>query len=797
MAETLGVGTRLGNRYEILEHLKGGGFGQTYVAKDHHRPRKPQCLVKQLQPRSTAPNDLTLARQLFPREAESLQRLGDIHDQIPRLLAHFEENEEFYIVMEYIEGEQLSVNQGWTEDKVVSLLQDILQILEFIHQNNVIHRDIKPSNVIRRSSDGKIFLIDFGAVKQVTIENEELTQTVLGTLGYMPNEQAQGNPHFCSDIYALGMLGIHLLTNKSPIELDRDSKTGEVIWNIREEASPELEEVLGKMVRYDFTRRYQTVTQVLEALENLPNTSHQGDDITIPIPSVSKETPPPLVPPFDPGVKPPIIDPKSHDNSSKQTRNPITRTWKRLGLLAIVLIVVVLIYLTQPQPVLSSSFSLGEKILIQDSEKESKVKALKDEAAQAFAQRKFDTAISKLNESLKLKRNDPEALIYLNNAKAEQQGKTLRIAVSVPISSNPDIAQEMLRGVAQSQDKLNRNRGIDGTPLQVQIADDDNKAETAKQIASALAKDQKIMAVVGHNASEASIAAAPIYQSAGLVMVSPTSGAKNLTENNLTKIGKGNYIFRTVPSVDVDADNLAKHLQPSANTKRFAMCFDDLSPYSRDLASTFKQSMEKIGGQFSRKSCDLSEKSFDAAKFIEEAKKDKVNSLLVAPSVEKINDAINLVRNRGDFALFGGSTMYSYKILQQGKAVNDMVLAVAWHADAKQGDTFPDDASNLWGGDTKVVVNWRTAMSYDATQAIIQGLMGIGNTDDIRSRLRDKLATNTQATGATGNIAFTDSGDRKLEGGGLGILVKVEQRPGTANEYKFSYLDPAKVVPPS
>ena len=280
----------LGGRYQIARHLGGGGFGQTYLAEDHHLPGRPFCVVKQLKPRVSDPESLQAARRLFDREAEVLYALGD-HDQIPRLFAHFEENQEFYLVQELIEGKVLNreLKRGKTipEVKVIALLQDILCTLEFVHQQQVIHRDIKPSNLIRRKSDGKVVLIDFGSVKQIGIQPvnfheettligeavEEPVQTTMtiavGSSGYMPNEQLAGKPRFSSDIYAVGMVGIRALTGLHPTELREDPRTGEIYWREGVEVSPELADVLDIMVRYDFRQRYQTATEALAVVNSL------------------------------------------------------------------------------------------------------------------------------------------------------------------------------------------------------------------------------------------------------------------------------------------------------------------------------------------------------------------------------------------------------------------------------------------------------------------------------------------------------------------------------------------------
>ncbi|MEW6492012.1 MAG: serine/threonine-protein kinase [Cyanobacteriota bacterium] len=270
----------LGGRYKIISKLGAGGFGRTFLAQDLHLPGHPQCVVKQLKPQSSNAETLAMARRLFDTEAEVLYQLGD-HEQIPRLLAHFEDNEEFYLAQEFIEGEpitkELAKGRVWTQARVTDLLQDILQVLSFVHQQQVIHRDLKPPNLMRRYSDGKIVLIDFGAVKQVSSQviNSDTGETNLtisiGTKGYMPNEQLAGIPRFSSDVYAVGMLGIQALTGVHPKRLGEDPQTGEITW--REHAphiSSELADILDKMVCYDFRDRYPTATEALEALRKLP-----------------------------------------------------------------------------------------------------------------------------------------------------------------------------------------------------------------------------------------------------------------------------------------------------------------------------------------------------------------------------------------------------------------------------------------------------------------------------------------------------------------------------------------------
>ena len=271
------IGQLLAGHYKVLEVLGEGGFGQTYIVEDIHLPGNPKCVLKHLKTTSTDPEILETASKLFQKEAETLQQLGN-HDQIPRLLAYFEENQEFYLVQEFIDGHTLSrellPGKKWTESQIIEMLLEVLDILEFVHNQGVIHRDIKPDNIIRRASDRKLVLIDFGAIKQLRSQKamgtgRQNVTLVFGTRGYMPSEQTRRLPRPSSDIYALGMMGIQALTGVYPHELQDDPNTGETLWSHLTPVSPELATVLTKMTHYHFKDRYQTVNEVLQALWEL------------------------------------------------------------------------------------------------------------------------------------------------------------------------------------------------------------------------------------------------------------------------------------------------------------------------------------------------------------------------------------------------------------------------------------------------------------------------------------------------------------------------------------------------
>ena len=275
------LGRTLRNHYQIIKFLGKGGFGHTYLAKDLDLPGHPQCVVKHLKPQNADPDLILIAKRLFETEAQTLYKLGSLHDQIPKLSAHFEENGEFYLVQDFIAGHDLTKElipgKKLSESYTITLLHKILEILAIVHQQKVIHRDLKPDNLMRRQ-DGKIVLIDFGAVKEIsTIVVNAQKQTSLtiaiGTPGYMPSEQAKGKPRFASDIHAVGMIGIQALTGEHPFNLREDAQTGEVIWRNQAQVSNNLANILDKMVRDNFSQRYQNAEEALQAILSLSRSS--------------------------------------------------------------------------------------------------------------------------------------------------------------------------------------------------------------------------------------------------------------------------------------------------------------------------------------------------------------------------------------------------------------------------------------------------------------------------------------------------------------------------------------------
>jgi serine/threonine-protein kinase len=269
------LGQLLDGRYQVLKVLGAGGFSQTYIAEDTRRPGNPHCVVKHLKPANNNPNFLVAARRLFEKEAKILEKLG-IHDQIPRLLAYFEQDREFFLAQELIEGHLLSAElyggRRWQENQAIHMLLDVLGILNFVHQQGAIHRDVKPNNIIFRQQDNKLVLVDFGIVKEInvqllTAQSQASASIAVGTVGYMPPEQARGKPQFNSDIYALGVIAIQALTGLTTQDL-RENLQGEIEWQGQAQVNDRLAGIINKMVRYDYRERYQSASEVIEALRS-------------------------------------------------------------------------------------------------------------------------------------------------------------------------------------------------------------------------------------------------------------------------------------------------------------------------------------------------------------------------------------------------------------------------------------------------------------------------------------------------------------------------------------------------
>lgn len=407
--------------------------------------------------------------------------------------------------------------------------------------------------------------------------------------------------------------------------------------------------------------------------------------------------------------------------------------------------------------------SAGDRILVA-----AVTNPAKQAGVQAFANRDFATATTQLTAALQASPNDPEGLIYLNNAQIGDK-QALKVVVSVPIGGNLNVAQEILRGVAQAQDEINQRGGINGVLLWVAIANDDNNPDTANQLAATFVKDASILAVIGHNSSSSSIKAAPTYEQGNLVMISATSTAKQLS-------GIGRYVFRTVPNVRFDAEQLARYLLRTARLRTVGICADAQAPASQSLKEEFTSTVFADGGRVVNTPCDFSAPDFNASESLSQMISSGAEAVLLAPSVDRINQAMDVAQaNQGRLQLLGDATLYTIKTLQLGQAeVKGLVLTVAWHPSSIPGNPFAGNATRLWKGP----VNWRSATAYDATLAVITGLQQSPSREGLRNALANP---NFSAPGAAGPIQFLPSGDRNLPS--TLVQVKPGNRAGTGFDF--------------
>ncbi|MEM6597057.1 MAG: serine/threonine-protein kinase [Cyanobacteria bacterium P01_C01_bin.69] len=289
------------DRYRVLGALGRGGFGATFLARDQSLPGLPPCVIKQLRPTTSETNLLEMARDLFQREASILGKIGN-HPQLPRLLDYFEMSNEFYLVQEYVSGptlqKEVKKNGAFTEEQVKQFLREILPVVQYIHSNKIIHRDIKPANLIRREQDQQLVMIDFGAVKDKVnapkvdpSDQTALTAYAIGTPGYAPPEQMAMRPVYASDIYAVGVTCVYLLTGKSPKDLSYDPQTGEMRWQDLVTVSGHFAQLLSKMLDISVHERYQIAEDVLRELDIEPYLESLAQNMAF----ATAKTPPPSV----------------------------------------------------------------------------------------------------------------------------------------------------------------------------------------------------------------------------------------------------------------------------------------------------------------------------------------------------------------------------------------------------------------------------------------------------------------------------------------------------------------------
>lgn len=446
-----------------------------------------------------------------------------------------------------------------------------------------------------------------------------------------------------------------------------------------------------------------------------------------------------------------------------------------------------------------NSFSWGEQILLQST---SEANTAKKAGTEAFSQGKYDEAINKFQEYLKSNRNDPEALIYLNNAYAARTKNPLRIAVAVPIIANSRIDEEMLRGVAHVQSEFNcsinnnlrevnnniqldcNQSGIKNRFLQVLIANDKQDSGEAQKVAQSLVNNKNILGVIGHFTSQVTSDVALTYGNGELVAIAPTS----TVPRNSYGLKFHKNIFRTVPTDKIAARSLVDYMKRKGYSK--ATIVIDNDTYTKSVAEEFKTILQTEGGTVIGNYCNLVEQGLRLEKCLQKAQiiDNKVNVLFLALTDEVSRKAAaNIYSNSLNMNILGGDSMYNAEQLKADInriGQEKLVIAVPWHRSESESESpFEKSSWQLWG---KALVNWRTAMTYDATKAMVEGLNTLGN-NPTRSGLYQQLSKKQFSIhGATGKVEFDENHDRKPFKG-IGVLVQVQL--GANNKPAFILLE--------
>ncbi len=424
----------------------------------------------------------------------------------------------------------------------------------------------------------------------------------------------------------------------------------------------------------------------------------------------------------------------------------------------------------------SGRLSAGESVLLPSESNQADFNQLKQAGVNAIATQQSAQAVTFFEAALQRYRNAPETLVYLNNARIGNQ-KAYEIAVPLPIKTDTNSAAEILRGIAQAQTEINRSGGVNGVPIKVLIADDENSPETARQIAANLLKREEVLGVIGHFASDVTIAAGKVYNEGGLVTISPISTSVKLS-------GFGKYVMRSVPSDYVAARALADYGLKTLKQKTFAVFFNSQSGYSRSLKEEFVTAISLGGGQVSTE-FDLASGNFDAGASVEQALKQNAKVLMLAPNAGEtggtLDQALQVIQaNQKRAMVLAGDDAYAPKILEKGREqALGTVVAVPWHIEANENLPFVRESRKLWGAD----VNWRSATAYDAMQALTAAM----RQEPTRLGIQQALAkTDFSAPGASQPVRFLPSGDRSI-----GIqLVKIVEGSRSRTGFDFTPITP-------
>ncbi|MDJ0844396.1 bifunctional serine/threonine-protein kinase/ABC transporter substrate-binding protein [Crocosphaera sp.] len=691
--------------------------------------------------------------QLFNKEKEILSILN--HPRIPKLIEDFavKRDDELFqvLVTQKIESENLEYwlkhNQKISQKQGIEWMKQLVEILAYVHRNGFLHQDIKLSNILVNQQENKLYLIDFSNIPDVI------------SPGYTAPEQADGNAVPASDFFALGKTFIHLLTGKHPLDL-RCPQTRKFKWRTSaSNLSEEFADLIDELIETVPEKRLSDSSTIYQKLKKI---EQSDEDIISPkVLGVVSVLGLILMTFFFGFYLGNNYQKKQNTSSFKTLENCLNfNLSERLN---------------------NSRYerrSLGEKRLIDRGESAAE-REIFEQVTESIKSCDLDHAITKVQALQDNDSPDPEIQIYLNNLKAlKTQKQLIQIVVSLPFDRSPsDLA--VLQGVAMAQSFNNNNQ--DNNLLLIEIAKDDRDDKNiVKLLAQQFVDDPNIKAVIGHRSSNASLWAAPIYQSQKLVMISPTSTSPRIAEI-------GDYIFQAVFNNDIRASHLVNYINRNTSIQNIMICHTKYSNYSVSLAESIikkfkdlKKEIKIINQPCFKDSIDYTyERQLNS--ILSTIQEQKIEGLILIPSADparlkQAHELVNSIELRDlSISIFGSDTLYSVETFEtfktSGKFPN-MILTVPSHPDINPD--WNQQAKKM----CKTSVTWRTMTAFDATQAVIKGFENSPSLS--RQDLQKNLSNpDFKFKGATGNFTFSDTGARQ----GYGCIVKLSdsigKNPGT------------------
>jgi eukaryotic-like serine/threonine-protein kinase len=774
LCQTCKTSLLIHDRYRIIYYLREQATHSTEIFFIRCQTAEPPLVLKTL----ISQDDKT--KELFHREQQLLMQAN--HPGMPRGHDTFSMTLGTgkvipCLVMDYIPGQNLDewVKQSGaiTPEQAIDWLKQLLNTLNYLHQQGIIHRDIKPSNIMRKP-DGDLVLIDFGAVKQIMpalsgaialspdsispkqmgdntlgdmepIESPE-TGTSVGSEGYTPPEQRAGKAIWQSDFYALGKTLMHLL---------RGSHSSEPFVS-QHPIAPTLHKLLCDMTAAEIGDRPAAVKMIQRRLQRIAGEKvrqrwqHIGLGFGIGV-LCGGMAMIPLMRQIDWQIE---FDRLFSQAACDQT--------------------------------LHDRISCGEESLLQESDLETflgkrvadKTSEVKKEGIQQFGKQEWQQA----RQSLQLvweQSKDPETLIYLNNLKIQTepnlQQRKVAIVVVVPLGGGSTAAARgfnILRGIAQAQDEAIQA----GLGLQVILVDDQNDPRTARQLAKELVRRKEILAVIGHHVSDATRAALEVYDNAGMVLISPTSTSEELATYTLKK---HNIFFRTVSSDRATATFMASFLLNRTKARKVAVFYNPDKSYSRSLAGAFKETFQALQGsivndetgQFylSCTGASCQRPNFQLTEATRYAQRQGAEAFVVVPDAAEsqsnaFSDAIDIVQSAGKTWVIMGDTMAGEAQLLNDQVVNHTIIASPWE---------PNQAKNsklvkFWQSSSAPAPyrqpSWHTYTTYNAAQMLITAIQQHPEQPIDRLILRERLAApGFSAKGASDEILRFRDGTGELQ----------------------------------